>query len=169
MVFLRIAPDAARVVLGLSDRDSFKEHLVRLLFKSQCVEPLREAGREHAAEILRWVRPAARQRIDWHKKRGDMLVMVSASLDLYLETVAEALGFDHLLCTRLSISHRVFDGALLGRNCRGPEKVNRLRDLLGNLSDFDIHAYGDSAGDREMLDAVEHPYFRAFEPNGPLT
>jgi HAD superfamily hydrolase (TIGR01490 family) len=169
MAFLRLAPEGAKVVIGLSDRDRFKERLVRVLFIDESVARLREAGREHSAEILNWVRPAARQRIDWHKGRGDRLVMVSASLDLYLEPVAAALGFDDLLCTSPSVNHMVFDGGLVGKNCRGPEKVCRLSNLLGNLSEYEVHAYGDSAGDREMLAVADHPYFRAFESKGSLT
>ena len=163
MAFLRLAPEAAKVVVGLSDRDRFKDRLVRALFLGDSVLRLREAGREHAHEILHWVRPAARQKIDWHKARGDRLVMVSASLDLYLEPVAAALGFDDLLCTSPSVGHMVFDGGLVGKNCRGPEKVTRLRRLLGHPSEYELHAYGDSAGDREMLDVADHPNYRVFE------
>lgn len=163
MAFLRLAPEAAKVLFGLSDRDRFKELLVRALFTGESVERLREAGREYSAEILNWVRPAARQRINWHKGRGDRLVMVSASLDLYLEPVADALGFNDLLCTSPSVNHKVFDGGLSGKNCRGAEKVNRLTHLLGSLSEYELHAYGDSAGDCEMLAAANHPHLRVFE------
>lgn len=163
VAFLRLAPEAAKVVIGLSDRDRFKDRLIRALFMGDSVARLREVGREHAYEILNWVRPAARQRIEWHKRRGDRLVMVSASLDLYLDPVADVLGFDDLLCTSPSVNHMVFDGSLVGKNCRGPEKVSRLTNLLGNLSEYELHAYGDSAGDREMLAAANHPYLRVFE------
>ena len=163
MAFLRLAPEAAKVCLGLSDRDRFKERLVCSLFMGEPVARMREVGREHAHEILNWTRPAARQRIEWHKGRGDRLVMVSASLDLYLAPVADALGFDDLLCTNPSVNHMVFDGRLVGKNCRGPEKVCRLTNLLGNLSEYELHAYGDSAGDREMLAVASHPYLRVFE------
>ncbi len=163
LAFLRLAPEAARVLVGLSDRDRFKGRLVRALFAGDSVARLRETGREHAREIINWVRPEARQRIEWHKRRGDRLVMVSASLDLYLDPVADALGFDDLLCTSPSVNYMVFDGGLVGKNCRGPEKVSRLTNLLGNLSEYELHAYGDSEGDREMLAVANHAYLRVFE------
>lgn len=163
LAFLRLAPEAARVLVGLSDRDRFKGRLVRALFAGDSVARLRETGREHAREIINWVRPEARQRIEWHKRRGDRLVMVSASLDLYLDPVADALGFDDLLCTSPSVNYMVFDGSLVGKNCRGPEKVSRLTNLLGNLSEYELHAYGDSEGDREMLAVANHAYLRVFE------
>jgi phosphatidylglycerophosphatase C len=42
-------------------------------------------------------------------------------------------------------------GNLDGPNCRGPEKVTRLHEWLGDRSTVNVVAYGDSAGDREML------------------
>lgn len=167
--FLCLAPEIFKILIGVSDRDRFKQLLVRNLFCGESVERLREEGLKHAAGILKWLRPAALQRIDWHKERGDRLVMVSASLDLYLKPVADALGFNDLICTQLTEMHLVFDGSLSGKNCRGEEKVIRLQKLLGNITDFELYAYGDSVGDREMLAVANHPFYRAFEPKGSLS
>lgn len=167
-LFLQLSPEALKVILRLSSRDIFKERMIRSLFLGESVERMREIGRLHAIEILNLVRPAARRRIEWHKSRGDRLVMVSASLSLYLEPVAKELGFDDLLCTRPTGSNLIFDGGILGKNCRGPQKVQLLRDLLGNLEKYDLYAYGDSDGDREMLEVANHAYFRAFETRGEL-
>ena len=57
---------------------------------------------------------------------------------------------------------------MMGNNCRCAEKVSRLQSLLGDLSLCELHAYGDSAGDTEMLQIALHPHFRAFEPDGEL-
>ena len=108
----------------------------------------------------------AERRIAWHKERGHRLVMVSASLDLYLEPISHELGFDDLLCTRPSKNHRVFNGSLDGKNCRAQEKVVKLKELLGDLSSVELHAYGDSVGDKEMLEAASYPHWRPFEPGG---
>jgi HAD superfamily hydrolase (TIGR01490 family) len=162
-VFLSLTLQGAMVVVGLSDRDTFKERLIRSLFMGESVGRLRDVGRTYVSEILNWVRPSAIERIEWHKKRGDRLVMVSASLDLYLEPVARALGFDDLLCTRPSVNGNNFDGFLTGRNCRGNEKMRQLRELISDLSKHEFYAYGDSAGDRQMLEAADHSYYRVFE------
>ena len=166
--FLGLAWEALFVVLGLSSRDRLKEKIVNRLFSGESALRLQTAGVDHAQRVQSWIRPAASCRIHWHKERGHRLVMVSASLDLYLEDVADALGFDDLLCTRPSVTQNAFDGFLTGGNCRGPEKVRRLQVLLGNLKDHDLYAYGDSEGDREMLAAADHAYLRAFEPGGAL-
>lgn len=159
---MRLVPDALRVAVGISDRDRFKERIVWALFKGQSVEHLQEIANTHAVAIERLFRPAALRRISWHKGQGHRLVIVSASLDLYLTPVAKKLGFDDLLCTTLSRNHFVFDGYLEGANCRGPEKVRRLTTLLGDLAGFELHIYGDSSGDLEMLAVADYPHFRLF-------
>jgi len=77
--------------------------------------------------------------------------MVSASPELYVAPVARRLGFDATLATRLQVGpDGLLTGRLVGRNCRGPEKVRRLQEWFGDETPV-VFAYGDSRGDREML------------------
>src|SRR5207247_1629419 len=65
--------------------------------------------------------------------------------------IGRRLGFDAVLATRLEVDGAgVLTGQLAGANCRGPEKVARLRAWRGDTLVV-AYAYGDSAGDREML------------------
>ena len=52
-------------------------------------------------------------------------------------------------------------GRLDGPNCRGPEKVRRLREWFDrqglDRADLTLWAYGDSSGDRELLAWADHP------------
>ena len=53
-------------------------------------------------------------------------------------------------------------GAVVGElNTRGPEKVARLQrwtdDHFGADAPFELWAYGDSAGDEELLALADHP------------
>jgi phosphatidylglycerophosphatase C len=97
------------------------------------------------------LRPDVRERLDWHRAEGHELVLVSASPELYVTPIGRRLGFDEVLATRLEVDA---DGRLTGRlegaNCRGPEKVARLRTWRGEGLTV-AYAYGDSTGDREML------------------
>jgi hypothetical protein len=53
---------------------------------------------------------------------------------------------------------------LSSANCKGPEKIRRLQAWLENqpLSHTELHAYGDSRGDRELLQHAAHPHWRSF-------
>ena len=52
-------------------------------------------------------------------------------------------------------------GSFIGANCRGPEKVRRLQEVFGP----NVHlaaAYGDTAGDHEMLQIADEKGYRIF-------
>jgi phosphatidylglycerophosphatase C len=98
---------------------------------------------------------------DW-ATRGVRLFIVTASPDILVAPFARALGADGLIATRLAFdAEDRFTGAFDGLNCRGPEKVARLRRELGSDL-WLLAAYGDSRGDREMLAIAETPGLRVF-------
>ncbi len=168
LAFSRLTLEAIKVLTGHSNRDQFKGKIIGLLFDGESLQRMSSVGAEHAGAVECLIRPAALRRIAWHKERGHRLVMVSASLDFYLGPVAKTLGFDDLLCTRVSRDGATLNRSIDGANCRGPEKVARLVALLGDRSAYELHAYGDSAGDHEMLAMADHPHYRAFHEGGEL-
>jgi phosphatidylglycerophosphatase C len=98
---------------------------------------------------------------DWQDRRA-RLYIVTASPEILVAPFARRLSADGLIATRLAFDAQDrFAGALEGVNCRGAEKVARLRALLG--PDLRLKAaYGDTAGDREMLALAERPGLRVF-------
>jgi len=108
--------------------------------------------------LARHLRPAVRDRFDWHRHRGDRVAIVSASPELYVNVAGDELGADAVIATRLAVSP---DGTLTGHyqgaNCRGAEKVRRLRLWIDDMDEVParLWAYGNSRGDRSMLEAAD--------------
>ena len=159
----RLGPEAILLGIGISNRDTFKERLVQSLFSGESVDRLKAMGTQYANTLKPLLRSAALKQIEWHKSKGHRCVMVSASLDLYLNDVAKTLGFNDLLCTVLSHNNQVFTGAFKRGNCRSKEKVNRLQSLLGDLKTYKIYAYGDSLGDLDIIALADYGYYCPFE------
>jgi phosphatidylglycerophosphatase C len=113
-------------------------------------------------------RGAALQQLRDHQQRGHRCVLVSASPDLYLEAVARCLRMDGLICTRLAVDQDRYTGELATPNCYGPQKAIRLdawlREHIGAQA-FELYAYGDSAGDRELLAIADHAWLKG-RPRG---
>lgn len=145
--------------VGRGDRDRLKELVVGRLVRGRHRSSLEKLGETYAREaISRWLRPDTMARLRWHRDRGHSVVLVSASLRPYLEPLAADVigGVDAVLCTDVETSvDGVCTGRLRGGNCRGPEKSHRLRAWLEGRS-ATIWAYGDSAGDAELLAMADH-------------
>jgi phosphatidylglycerophosphatase C len=142
-------------------RDAAKAAVFARLLSGRRVTDVQRAGAAHAAAILRrHLRGDVVAKLLWHRRQGHEVVVVSASLDVYVEPVARALGADCVLCTRLeSDAQGRLTGRMLGPNVRGAEKVVRLCLWLeeSDGGPAEMWGYGDSDGDRELLAAVDHP------------
>lgn len=142
---------------GGLDRDSVKERLVSHLLGGREVAGLLPLARAHAADLVGRARPGMLERIDSHRRAGDLVAIVSASPELYLQVVGDMLGVDAVLATKLEVGPGGrLTGDLDGANCRGPEKVARLRAFIhaalpAGVPAPRISAYGDSVGDAEMM------------------
>jgi phosphatidylglycerophosphatase C len=106
--------------------------------------------------VARWVRPRLHElvfdRLNEHLAAGHRVVLLSASPDLYVEAVGRALGIDEVVCTRVRGTEVAWDGALVGPNCKGEQKLVRLWAHLGTDTWMaESFAYGDSASDLPVL------------------
>ncbi|MBF7683215.1 HAD-IB family hydrolase [Acinetobacter sp. B5B] len=101
----------------------------------------------------------AKQRLEWHKSQGDHIVVVSSSLDVYLEPWCQKQGID-VICNRLVDNGTHYTGALLHGDCGYTEKARRVKQSY-HLSDYlNIFAYGDSKNDLAMLALADHKFYR---------
>jgi phosphatidylglycerophosphatase C len=160
---VRAAPWLAGYALHLVGRQRTKEALLMTLLGGREEPEVRRRAADWATRRLPgMVRPGALERLRWHQSRGHRVLLASASLELLLEPWALTTGVDDVLATRLEMVEGRLTGRLAGLNCYGPEKVARLRTLLGDLAGVELYAYGDSRGDRELLAAAQHAFYRPF-------
>jgi len=160
----RLLPAAVR-----RDRDRIKELASTAAFRGRSERELREQGADFARLVHeRWLRADTIERLRDHQQSGHTTVFVSASFEAYLEPLAELLGVDGVVATRLASADGVLTGLLDGANCRGAEKVRRLHAWLaqhradvGGRSGLRVVAYGDSPGDRELLADADEAHWVA--------
>ncbi len=151
-----LAPALARAALaGGTAADETKQRLLIRVLAGVEATRVHEVAAEFATRHLAaHLRPDVRRRLEWHRCRGDAVVVVSASPEVYVAVAAVRLGADGSVATRLEVGA---DGRLTGRyegrNCRGEEKVRRLRRWIAeqDLDGRRLWAYGNSRGDLRML------------------
>lgn len=124
------------------------------VFNSRCLEFAEK-------EIPKLVRPKAIKKLKDHIIDRHHVVVVSASAENWILPWSSKMGIE-LIGTKLEVKENKITGKLLGKNCYGPEKVTRVNDHLNGLKYEKIYAYGDSNGDKELLNFATHPYYRFF-------
>lgn len=140
-----------------------KQNLLSWYFKNMRKEEFFKVANEYSLNhIDKIVRTKAIERLNWHKKQGHKIVVVSASIDCWLRPWCNKNSLE-LIATKLEIKNEMITGNLLTKNCYGVEKVNRIKEIY-NLKDFEyIYAYGDSSGDKEMLSIANESFYKPFK------
>lgn len=151
-------------LMGILKNSYAKERLSKYYFKGyQIQEFLLEC--EKFQPVLKIIlKDSALKRLQWHKEQGDKIVLVSASFREYLIPLCAELDID-CIATALEVKDKKLSGKFSTPNCYGREKVRRIQEKY-SLDDFDrIYAYGDSRGDREMLDLAskECGFYKFFK------
>lgn len=159
---IRLAP-AAISYLFHHDRGRIKAAAVREFLRGATRTELEREAKVFAEKFApQLFRPDALATWRRWRAKGARPVIVTASPDLIVAPFARGLGADTLIGSELCFDDQDrATGQLLGANCRGPEKVRRLREVFGD----DVHlvaAYGDTEGDREMLEMADERGYRVF-------
>lgn len=152
---------AHAALVGGPASDDAKEALFMRLLAGVPTREIERIGAEFAEQHLRRrLRPDTRKRLEWHKKHGHHVLIVSASPECYVRPAAELLGADAALATRLAVGGDILTGRYEGKNCRGAEKYARVMGWIRaqNLGPAPpvLWAYGNSRGDRRLLEAADH-------------
>jgi len=118
-----------------------KELFLAHFFKGTSQKEFETLGEHYALnEIDKIVRPQAKKAILQHQQNGDTVVIVSASVDLWLKVWCQKSNIA-LISTELEFKNGMFTGRFKGEN---------------------IYAYGDSEGDRELLALANKSFYKPF-------
>ncbi|MEM9986494.1 MAG: HAD family hydrolase [Bacteroidota bacterium] len=159
---LRLGPVLGAYQMGRIPRREAKERVLDFFFGGMEMAFLEEKGVILAEKILpRKIRPKALIRLKWHQEQGHRCILVTASLSFWTHAFAQKYGLE-LIATLPEVSAGRFTGRLLGPNNYGPEKVNRLDQLIPLDQVNYLYAYGDTAGDRELLARADEGLYRPF-------
>jgi phosphatidylglycerophosphatase C len=134
------------------------DRLLAALFRGRTEAELNDLGRRFAADALdAMVTPDALAHVAWHRARGHRCVLVTGSLETYMEPWGRRAGFDRVLGSRLARDgERRVAGGFDGEPCWGDAKLARLREAMGPLEGYTVVVYGNEPGDRALLDAADH-------------
>ena len=129
-------------------------------FAGQSEEELASEGRAlFAKSIAQLIFPEARSCVRAHQERGHRVCIVSGATRYVIEPLAEELGVEHMVYTRLETQDGSFTGRVLEPICFEEGKIHLLQGFIEEES-IDLARswfYTDSVTDQPLLDLVGHP------------
>ncbi|MGH9098086.1 MAG: HAD-IB family hydrolase, partial [Acidimicrobiales bacterium] len=149
---------AQAAIAGGEVADRTKDRLFEMVLAGIETPAFGEVSREFArAHLAGHLRVDVHRRLKLHRQRGDHTVIVSASPEVYIAEAARLLGAEQALATRLASRDGRLTGRYDGTNCRGEEKLRRLREWAGRLNEppARLWVYGNSRGDLRMMRAAD--------------
>ncbi|MCL2327923.1 MAG: HAD-IB family hydrolase [Bacteroidetes bacterium] len=162
--FLFFSPVLVAMKLRLVANWKVKQWVISYFFKGMTLQEFNLYCEKFSAKIDTMLQPKFAETLEKYKQNGYEICIVSASIENWLIPWAEKTGISTVLATKLEINkNQIITGRLLGKNCYGQEKVNRLLEVFPERETYYLIAYGDSGGDRELLAFADENYFRAFE------
>jgi phosphatidylglycerophosphatase C len=141
-------PAILRFVTGRADRGALKSALMKAALGG-CTRSRIDAWTDrYVSKLLQnGVFADALSAVAQHRNQRDLLVLMSASPDLYVPQIAQRLGFAEAICTGVRWQGERFDGTLTTPNRQGAEKAACFAALQQRYPGIPTVAYANSASD----------------------
>ena len=158
MVFLMYSPLLVLMKLHLYPNWKAKQQIFAHLFAGMRIEKFDALCRGFAEENQHLLRPKGITLVHEALVAGAQVFIVSASIDNWVRPF-----FDIRNLKGVQVLGKL-TGNFKSNNCYGKEKVHRIAEALKSFerSEYEIEAFGDSRGDKEMLAFADKGLFKPF-------
>lgn len=153
-----VSPVLGAYFTKLLRNDIAKQIVLKQYLAGYHIDELFTMGDRFSREVIpSMLRPEGMEYLKWHQEQGHTCILVSASMDVYLQSWAQENGFSYLISSRLKKNDLgIVTGDLHEENCFGEEKKRKISDWLVVNPAGITFAYGDTPGDMPMLRLVNN-------------
>lgn len=166
MVFLMYSPLLVLMKLHLYPNWKAKQQIFAHLFAGMRIEKFDALCRSFAEESQHLLRPKGITLMHEALVAGAQVFIVSASIDNWVRPFFDIRNLKgvQVLGTQIEVEDGKLTGRFKSNNCYGKEKVHRIAEALKSFerSEYEIEAFGDSRGDKEMLAFADKGHFKPF-------
>ncbi|ALB44501.1 MULTISPECIES: HAD family hydrolase [Clostridium] len=155
--------------IGIYDERKVKETFLRFIDgikEEELAELVKEFYDERLKNILY---DDALKMIKKLKNEGYDIYLISASPEFYVNEFYNIKEVDKVIGTKFGFENGTFVRKMVGNNCKGEEKVRRLKEVLKDEKievDFkESYMFSDSLSDKPLLDLVGKPYLINYKKN----
>lgn len=166
MVFLMYSPLLVMMKLHMYPNWKAKQQIFAHLFAGMRIEKFDALCRGFAEESQHLLRPKGITLMHEALVAGAQVFIVSASIDNWVRPFFDIRNLKgvQVLGTQIEVEDGKLTGRFKSNNCYGKEKVHRIAEALKSFerSEYEIEAFGDSRGDKEMLAFADKGHFKPF-------
>lgn len=153
---LRYAPLLVAYKLGVYPNWKVKQKFFSHFFKQMPYDEFCRWGECFADSVDQMIKHPVFEKLLQHEQHGDDVYIVSASVKEWILPWARKAGVTRVIATEVEVDDQGrLTGRFSSRNCYGQEKVNRFLTEEPRRESYYLYAYGDSRGDRYMLDLAD--------------
>lgn len=154
---LKLLPWIQAYYLNVYPAHAMRPKLFYGMFKDTDYAEIQKIAEEYAQQLIQELDPKFMQQLQLHQALGHDVVLVSASIDLYLKPLCQLLGID-LICTETEVHESRLTGHYQSADCSRMEKKKRI-SLQYPIAEYaSIYAYGNSEEDLEMFSLAQYTY-----------
>ncbi|MBQ9215214.1 MAG: haloacid dehalogenase-like hydrolase [Prevotella sp.] len=159
--FLKYSPLLVLMKLGLYPNYKAKQKVFAHFFKGMELETFDALCRQFADTHRGLLRPDGIKAVEQAQAEGADVVIVSASIDNWVQPFFPSVK---VLGTQIEVEEGRLTGHFLTKNCYGQEKVERIIAIYPERQTYQLVAFGDSRGDRELLAYADESHYKPFRP-----
>ena len=161
--FLRYSHLLILMKLHLYPNYRVKQQVFAHFYRGMTIGTFNKKCHNFACDKKNIIRKAARAKLEDATKEKAPIFVISASIDNWVAPFFEDEFQVTVLGTQIEVKDGLVTGRFLAKNCYGAEKVERLKKVLTKSRDqYEIIAFGDSRGDKEMLEYADKGYYKPF-------
>jgi HAD-superfamily subfamily IB hydrolase, TIGR01490 len=153
-----LSPTLILYKIGIIKNDVAKQKMFSYFFKGESITTFNMKGKEYASRIKEIAKPSIIEKIRTHQSQNHKVIIISASISNWIEPWASNdMNIDEVMGTNIEVNNGILTGKFKSENCYGQEKVNRLLAVYPNRNEYTLYAYGDSPGDKQLLELADYP------------
>jgi len=157
-----LSPALVLMKLNFGNNESVKTKLLSRLFRGTKKEILERWAQDFCEKYFHTLlRPAGLTKVLKLQRQGHRIILVTASVETWVKPFADKMGIE-IIGTKFLFKEQKFTGRFATPNCRGVEKVNRLKKYLQTNKLPAYIMFGDSSGDRALYQQANKYYHRHF-------
>lgn len=159
-------------VIGVFDEKKVKEAFLKFLEGSKKNDIEKLVKRFYENRLSKILYEDSIKMMKKLKDEGYDIYLISASPEFYLMELYAIPEVDRIIGTRFEFEDDTFNRKMCGLNCKGEEKVRRLKEVLEEENievDFEnSYMFSDSLSDKPLLDLVGKPYLINYKKKNDI-